>query len=159
MALPPISGSNRSDFVNPYTAIESVVANLENCLSGLVSKINAVVALANKEPDTQDLLQIAKLIHSIEQCSIDADKSIGNPQTIMSIKKYIQELFDVLSTRGASIVTAVKEDTKENSSTHLKSTLETFAKLPHASKLLTQELDLIAGDIHLLQIPRPRHIG
>jgi hypothetical protein len=133
---------------------------LEDCLNSLVNKIKAVVALAQKEPDAQNLQQIAKLVRKIEQCSIDADKSVGNPQTIISVKRYIQELFHILSPPGASILKAVEEDGDQSSrlTDHLKGALATFAGLPNTSSRLLEELSLIAQDLHHLH-DQPRHIG
>lgn len=158
MAIPPLSNNQPTDFTNPYSSIESVVSNLESCLNDLVDKVNEVVTFTNKEPNAEDLKQIAKLIHTIEQCSQEADKSIGNPQTVLSVKKYIQELFHILSTPGASLLTATQEDAKHGSTDQLKSTLETFVKLSNASSRLVEELQLIAQDLHHLH-GRPRHIG
>lgn len=157
MEIPPLS-NQPTDFTNPYSSIESVVSDLESCLNDLVDKVNDVVTFTNKEPNAEDLKQIARLIHTIEECSEKADKSIGNPQTILSVKKYIQELFHILSTPDASLLTAIKEDAKHGSTDQLKSTLETFAKLSHASSRLLEELQLIAQDLRDLH-DRPRHIG
>ncbi|MFS8564084.1 MAG: hypothetical protein LVR00_07130 [Rhabdochlamydiaceae bacterium] len=154
MALPPISGSNRPEFVNPYHDIRDVAAHLAGTLLQLTKKITDATGSANSET----LQKIAQFVRIIEQANTEVNSSVGDPREVALVKGYIKDTYTVLSTPDASIMGAVKEDTAEGPSvtTHLQRAIATFGTFPFALQNLVEELNGIAHDIQVVQ---PRHIG